>query len=136
MPITPNGTDTRKIQCQLIGASTPPTTRPRNEPAIAATPLMPSARPRWLAGNASVRIALELAIRNAPPMPCTTRQPISHSAAASPLIQVTASMIDENVKIRKPRLYIRARPYMSPSRPKLTTSTAVTIRKPMIIHSR
>ena len=61
---------------------------------------------------------------------------MSHRAAASPDIQVTASRTDEIVKIRKPRLYMRARPYMSPSRPKLTTSTAVTIRKPMIIHSR
>ena len=136
MPITPNGTDTRKIRFQSTGASTPPTTRPRNEPAIAATPFMPSARPRWLAGKASVRMADEFAIRNAPPTPCTIRQPISHSAAASPVNQVTASMIDENVNTAKPRLYIRARPYMSPRRPKLTTRTAVTTRKPMIIQSR
>jgi hypothetical protein len=136
VPITPNGTDTRKIRFQSIGASTPPTTRPRNEPAMAATPFMPSARPRWLAGKASVRIADEFAIRKAPPTPCTIRQPISHNAAASPSNQVTASMIDDTVKTAKPRLYILARPYMSPSRPKLTTSTAVTTRKPMIIHSR
>ena len=136
MPITPNGTDTRKIRFQSTGASTPPTTRPRNEPAIAATPFMPSARPRWLAGKASVRMADEFAIRNAPPTPCTIRQPISHSAAASPVNQVTASMIDENVNTAKPRLYIRARPYMSPRRSKLTTRTAVTTRKPMIIQSR
>ena len=49
-------------------------------------------------------IALELAIRQAPPMPCTIRQPISHSAAASPCIQVTASSTDDTAKIRKPRL--------------------------------
>ena len=36
-----------------------------NDPAIAATMLIPSARPRCSAGNASVRIAAELAIRNA-----------------------------------------------------------------------
>ncbi|CAM3892985.1 hypothetical protein KIPE111705_30105 [Kibdelosporangium persicum] len=85
-------------------------TRPRKLPAMAAMPLMPSARPRWPAGNASVRIALEFAIRNAPPTPCTIRHAISQIAAASPLIQVTASMTDETVKIRKPRLYILARP--------------------------
>jgi len=51
-----------------------------------------------------VRIALELAIRQAPPMPWTIRQPISHSAAASPCIQVTASSTDDTAKIRKPRL--------------------------------
>ncbi len=81
-------------------------------------------------------IALEFAIRNAPPMPCTIRQPMSHSAAASPCIQVTASSTDATVKIAKPRLYIRTRPYMSPRRPNPTTSTAVTTRNPMIIHSR
>ena len=72
----------------------------------------------------------------APPMPCTTRQPISQSAAASPVCHVTASRIDATVKTTKPRLYIRTRPYMSPRRPNPTTSTAVTTRKPMIIHSR
>ena len=49
-------------------------------------------------------IALELAIRHAPPMPCTIRQPISHSAAASPRIHVAASSTDDTAKIRKPRL--------------------------------
>ena len=65
---------------------------------------------------------------NAPPTPCTIRQPISHSAAASPCCQVRARKIDAIVKITKPRLYILTRPYMSPSRPKPTTSTAETTR--------
>ena len=51
-----------------------------NEPAMAATWLMPSAIPRWLAGNASVRIAVELANNIDAPMPWTTRQLISHRA--------------------------------------------------------
>ncbi len=33
--------------------------------------LMPSAMPRWFSGNASVMIAAALAIRHAPPIPCT-----------------------------------------------------------------
>ena len=103
---------------------------------MAATPLMPMARPRWLAGNASVRMADELAIRNAPPMPCTTRQKISQMAASLPSNQVIAKKIDDTVNTAKPMLYMRARPYMSPSRPKLTTRTAVTTRKPIIIHKR
>jgi len=41
---------------------------------------MPSARPRWCGGNASVRIAAEFAISIAPPNACSSRQPISHSA--------------------------------------------------------
>ena len=40
------------------------------------------------------------------------------------------------MKIANPKLNIRTRPYMSPIRPKLTTSTAVATRKPMIIHSK
>ncbi len=36
----------------------------------------------------------------------------------------------------KPSVYMRTRPNMSPSRPKPTTSTLVTIRKPRIIQSR
>jgi hypothetical protein len=38
--------------------------------------LIPSAIPRWLAGNASVMIAAALASRHAPPMPWTMRNPI------------------------------------------------------------
>ena len=36
----------------------------------------------------------------------------------------------------KPRLYILTRPYMSPRRPRLTTSTLLTMRKLRIIQSR
>jgi hypothetical protein len=85
-------------------------TSPMNEPAIAATPLMPSARPRWWTGKASVRIALEFANSIAPPMPWTTRMPISHSAALVPVIHVTASNAEPSVKTAKPRLYMRTRP--------------------------
>ena len=69
-------------------------------------------------------------------MPCTTRQMISHSAPATPCIQVTVRKIEATVKTAKPRLYIRTRPNMSPSRPNDTTSTADTTRNPMNIHSR
>ena len=91
--------------------------------------------PRWLEGKASVRIALELAISMAPPTPCMIRIPISHQAADVPCSQVTDSMTEKKANSAKPRLYIRTRPNMSPSRPKLTTSTAVTTRYPMISHS-
>jgi hypothetical protein len=91
VPNRPTGADTRKTRCQLAGPSTPPRIRPMNDPAMAAIEFSPSAVPRWLAGNASVRIAVELANRNAPPIPCTTRQMISHNAPATPCIQVTVS---------------------------------------------
>ncbi len=103
---------------------------------MAAIAFRPRAVPRWLAGKASVRIAAELANRNAPPMPCTIRQMMSHSAAGTPLIQVTARKMEATVKMTNPRLYILTRPNMSPSRPNETTSTAVTTRNPMNIHSR
>ena len=75
-----------------------------------------------------MRIALEFAISMAPPMPCMMRIEISHQAAAVPCIQVTDSRMENSAKIAKPRLNMRTRPNMSPSRPKLTTSTAVTTR--------
>ena len=107
-----------------------------NDPPMAAIEFTLRAVPRWLAGNASVTMAAELANRNAPPMPCTTRQMISHSAPSAPCIQVTVRKIDPTLKIAKPRVNIRTRPNMSPSRPNDTTSTADTTRNPMNIHSR
>ena len=107
-----------------------------NDPAIAAIEFTLRAVPRWLAGNASVTMAAAFANKNAPPIPCTTRQMISHIAPSAPCIQVTVRKIEATLKIAKPRVYIRTRPNMSPSRPNDTTSTADTTRKPMNIHSR
>ena len=106
-----------------------------NDPAMAATWFRPRASPRSFAGKASVRMALELAISIAPPTPCMTRIPISHQAAAVPCSHVTDSMMENRANSANPRLNIRTRPNMSPRRPKLTTSTAVTTRYPMISHS-
>jgi len=107
-----------------------------NTPLTPTMLLIPSAMPRWLAGNASVRMAAELASRNAAPMPCTMRNAIRYSAPARPVIQSTVNNSEASVYTTKPRLYMRTRPYMSPSRPRLTISTLVTTRKPRIIHSR
>ena len=46
VPNAPIGAETRNTRCQLIGPSTPPSSSPRNEPAIAAIEFMPSAVPR------------------------------------------------------------------------------------------
>jgi hypothetical protein len=43
-------------------------TSPRNAPALTATPLMPSARPRWLPGNPSVMM------RSSPAGECRHRE--------------------------------------------------------------
>ena len=88
-------------------------------PAMAATWLRPRAMPRWLAGNASVRIALELANSIAPPMPCRIRMMIRYQPAASPCSQLTDSRMENSEKIAKPMLNMRTRPNMSPRRPKL-----------------
>ena len=57
-----------------------------------------------------MRIALELANRNAPPTPCPSRIRMIHSAPCVPVIQVTDSRIEKSVKIAKPRLNIFTRP--------------------------
>ena len=80
VPNTPIGTLTQNTRRQFTAASTPPSNSPTNCPEIPAIWLMPSAMPRLFAGNASVRIAAELAISIAPPNACTNRKPISHSA--------------------------------------------------------
>ncbi len=76
-------------------------------------------------------MALELANRNAPPTPWKTRMTMIQMAPATPVNHVTDRRIEKNVKTANPKLYIRTRPNMSPTRPRLTTSTAVTSKKPM-----
>ncbi len=68
-----------------------------NVPLTATTLLIPSAMPRWLAGNASVRIAAELASRHAPPIPWTMRNTIRYVAPARPVIQSIANSSDATV---------------------------------------
>jgi hypothetical protein len=97
VPNSPHGTETRNTSRQLIGASTPPTIRPMNEPLMPAMLLMPRASPRCRGGKASVRIAPELPTRNAPPMPCTIRNTSSHMAPARPVIQSMVSSSEETV---------------------------------------
>ncbi len=75
-----------------------------NCPEIPATWLMPIAMPRWLGGNASVRMAGELAISMAPPMAWTTRQPISQSAPCGPVYGSNGSASAPSAKTAKPRL--------------------------------
>ncbi len=75
-----------------------------NWPAMAATWLVPSANPRWSAGNASVRIAAELAVSMDPPMAWGTRQPISHSAPRVPWNGSNDSSTEARVNTTKPAL--------------------------------
>ena len=111
-------------------------TRPMKEPEIPAMLLMPSAMPRWCSGKASVRIAAVFAVRKAAPTPWKIRMTTSQMAAAVPCIGVMVSSSEKKVKMAKPKLNILTLPNMSPRRPKLTTRTAVTARKPRISQSR
>ena len=128
VPNTPIGTLIQNTARQSTSARRPPATRPMNAPAMPAITLTPIAKPRWAAGNASVRIAAEFAVSSAPPMPCTTRHAISHSAPLEPVYGHSESASDAALNTAKPALYMRTRPKMSPRRPNVTTSTAVTTR--------
>src|SRR5579875_85438 len=77
VPRRPNGTETKNTRRQSTSESSPPAIRPMNDPAMAATWLMPIAMPRRSGGKASVRMAAEFANSMAAPTPCTTRQMIS-----------------------------------------------------------
>ena len=98
--------------------------------------LNPMAMPRCSAGKASVRMAVELAIRSAPPTPWITLSPMSVDAPSEPVNGMAARPTDARVKMANPALYIRTRPKMSPIRPSVTTSTAVTTMYPWSSHKR
>ncbi len=100
----PTGTLTQNTARQSMAASRPPATSPTNMPAKPAIWLVPSAKPRWSAGKASVRIAAELAMSMDPPTACSTRQPISHSAPRLPWNGSNDSRIEAAVKTTKPEL--------------------------------
>ena len=61
-------------------------------------------------------------------MAWTKRMTMIQMAPAGPSNGVAARTSEPTVKMAKPALYMRTRPYMSPSRPKATTRTAVTSR--------
>ena len=104
VPITPIGTFTQNTARHHHAASSPPSSRPTNCPAIPAIWLMPSAMPRWRAGNASVRMAAALAISMAPPTACTSRHMISQIAPCEPVYGSSESAIEASVKTTNPRL--------------------------------
>ena len=79
--------------------------RPAGRGTTANVPAMmlnPSAMPRWDTGNASVRIAVELAMSIAPPTPWTSRRAIRTRAPPGPLTGEKARPIEATVKTRKP----------------------------------
>ena len=108
-----------------------------NDPAMAAIELRPSAVPRRLLGNASVRMAVELANRNAPPMPCTMRredQPQRGGYAVHPGHGQRDRAHGEDREAQVVHAYPAE--HFAQTAERDTTSTADTTRKPMNIHSR
>jgi hypothetical protein len=126
VPKTPIGTFARKTQRQPTSESSPPARMPRKEPKIPAIMFIPRARPSSSAGKASVMMAAEFAMSNAPPMAWNIRRMTSSKAPLEPLLQTTESRTAPRVNQAKPRLYIFVRPYMSPMRPTVTTTAADT----------
>ncbi len=104
VPVMLIGTLTQNTARQSTTASRPPASSPRNCPARAVIWLTPSAIPRCRAGNASVRIAAELAVSMEPPKACTMRHRISHMAPAPARNGSRDSATDAHAKIRKPML--------------------------------
>jgi hypothetical protein len=82
---------------------------------------MPIAIPRWLKGNASVRMAVLFAKRKPAPTACTSLKMMSSRAAVLPEPGVKKSSRLPTVKIAKPRLYILTRPNISEMRPNVTS---------------
>ena len=60
--------------------------------------------PRSLEGNASVRMAAELAISIAPPTAWTMRMAMISTAPVAPVLQVADSPMEARVKTTNPRL--------------------------------
>ena len=75
-----------------------------NWPDKPATWLIPSAKPRWFSGKASVRIAAELAMSMDPPIACRKRQPMSQRAPELPRYGSIESRTDATVKTANPAL--------------------------------
>ena len=130
----PKGTLTRKTYRQLNTARMPPRMSPMNWPESAATWFSPSAFPRSSTGNASVRMAAELAKRSAAPTPWTSLKMISSSAAVSPVPGVINRRTEPRVKMPNPRFFTL--PYMSERRPKLNRRVAVTTPYPISTQRR
>ena len=69
---------------------------------MAATWLIPIAVPLRAGGKTSVRMAVEFASTIAAPAPCTTRQPMSHSAPDPPEAGSSVKAIAATVNTAKP----------------------------------
>ena len=94
MPKTPTGTLTQKTSRQSMAASIPPSTRPMNEPAMAAIMLMPERHAALVRGEGVGQDGGGVGHQEAPPTPWITRKTISSMAPAGPVLHVSDSRIE------------------------------------------
>ena len=123
IPIAATGRFIQKITRQSISIRTPPASGPIASASAETAAQMPSARGCSAAGKALQTSASESESIGAAPAPCRTRPTISPtwSPAAPETTEPTA-------KTTMPAMKTRLRPNMSPSRPAVTTSTAIVSR--------
>ena len=97
----------------------PPTTGPSATPRPLTPDQMPSAIPRFSAGNAVLSSVSVSGATIAAPRPCTARAPIS-----APVLGASAAPADASVKIPRPMTNILRRPKRSPSAAPVSSRTA------------
>ena len=128
-PIAATGRFIQKITRQSISISTPPASGPIPSATAETAAQIPSARGCSADGKALQTSASESDNIGAAPAPCSTRPTINPTW--SPAAPETT---DPTAKTPIPTMKTRLRPNMSPSRPAVTTSTAIVSRYPFITH--
>ena len=123
IPSAATGRFIQKITRQSISTSRPPTSGPIASATAETAAQIPSARGCFSAGKALQTRASESASIGAAPTPCRTRPRIR--VCWSPAAPETT---EPRAKTAVPRMKTRLRPNMSPSRPAVTTSTAIVSR--------
>ncbi len=123
IPTAATGRFIQKIKRQSISIRTPPASGPMPSATAETAAQMPSARGCSAEGKALQTRASESESIGAAPAPCSTRPKISPTW--SPAAPETTEPI---AKTAMPAMKTRLRPNMSPSRPAVTTSTAIVSR--------
>ena len=110
----------KKIQFQLrLSTIRPPASGPIASASAETPAQMPIARPRSRGGKVAVMIESVAGFISAAPTPWTARAPIRKEALGA---RPHAS--EASVKIARPTVNMRRRPYMSPSFPPVIRSAA------------
>ncbi len=130
---TPNGTLTKKIQCQLRAwVSTPPSTRPSDAPPAPVKLYTPIAFARSGGDGNSLTIMPRLTAEAiAPPAPWTNR-----ATTSTGWLSARPQASDASVNRTRPATKTRLPPTRSPSRPTSSSRPPKAIRYPFTTHSR